>query len=296
MAALRSYGTLAGLRDRQALAASDTSDDARLLRKLRSATADIEAYTNRIFQPLTAAYTFDHEDDTCLNFRNHELLTLTSIVDGFGRTILSAAVILLGNAQSSSTANGPFYGFELDPTVDYLLYQTTPIRAITVTGVWGYHDDYANAFHGSGVTVQDNPLSNSNTMVTTSTNNSTTLDDWGQSVSAAANAGTVSTGHLIKVDSELMHVVSYTDSTHIKVIRAANGTTAASHVQGTTIQVYEPPRDIIDATLRYAGFLAAQDDADYSKTIIDAMGRAVVPAGLPPDILDVLDRHKKVLL
>src|SRR5215470_4452660 len=125
MSALRAYCTLAQLRTRQQLAATDTGDDPRLLAKIRAASAEIERFTGRVFQPILEARTFDYQDSLRLNFRGQDLLTLSSLVDGANMTIAPTAIILKGMTQSGSAANGPFYGLELDPTRAYLLYITT---------------------------------------------------------------------------------------------------------------------------------------------------------------------------
>src|SRR5258708_29010111 len=204
MSNLRSYATLAQLRARNNVAASDTTDDSRMLAKLRSATQEIERVTGRIFQPISEARKFDWADSFTLWFRAQDLLSLTSIVDGQGNTISSSAIIKLGGANDTY---GPYYAVELDPTKAYFLYQTTTTRALTVTGIWGYHDDFANAFHDSAVTVS---ADSGTTTITTSPNGG--ADAWGQFPA-------ISAGHLIQIESEWLHVLYVPDSTHITVSR-----------------------------------------------------------------------------
>src|SRR5579859_3908392 len=194
MSALRAYCTLAQLRTRQQLAATDTSDDPRLLAKIRAASAEIERFTGRVFQPILEARTFDYQDSLSLTFRGQDLLTLTTLVDGAGVTIAPSAIILKGATQSGNTANGPFYGLELDPTKAFLLYITTKTRAISVTGIWGWHDDYPNAWIASTLTVSGS-LDAVSTTIPTSANPTTTADAWGQSPG-------ISAGALVQVDSE----------------------------------------------------------------------------------------------
>lgn len=169
MSVLRSYCTLAQLKTRIKLDYSDTSDDQRLLAKIRAATQAIERYCGgREFMPYVEARTFDWESSLELGFRSFDLLTLTSIVDA-QNTKQTIALIMQGGRYSDATKFGPWYGVEIDPTREYLYYLATPYRAITVNGAWGWHDDYgvsgATAFIDSGDTVVGATI-NSATMIT----------------------------------------------------------------------------------------------------------------------------------
>src|SRR5258707_10472694 len=212
MSGVRCYATLQQLRTRQGLSLTDTADDPRLLAKLRAASQEIERYTSRSFQPIQETRMFDWQDANYLRFRAQEALALSQVVDGQGRTISTTAIIPLGATTSTfGVSYGPFYALEIDPGKgDFLAYLTTKRRAVAVTGTWGWHDDYANAWHGSGLTVQDNPLSAGATAITTSANDSTPPDARGQS----SAVGRISGGHLIQIDTEWIHVLSRIDATH----------------------------------------------------------------------------------
>jgi hypothetical protein len=288
MPALACYATLPFLRRRQGLFETELSDDSKLLAKLRAATREIDNATRRSFQPVQEARAFDWESERYLGFRSFDLLKLTSIVDSLG-TKQTDAIFLLGGTQSAYNAVGPFYGVELDLTKDYFQYLTTKMRAITVNGIWGWHDDYASAWIDSGVTVQSS-LNSSATAITTSENDTNTADAWGRTWPSDANCGTVQIGHLIQIDSEWMQVVDYTDSTHLRVVRGANGTTAASHSTNAVISIYEPPADIQDICAQWAAYLNAQDSTDFGKVTIDAMGNKSIPPSLK-GIKDKLDPY-----
>lgn len=290
MSSLKSYAPLGMLRMRQSFGANTTTEDSKLLAKLRAATQMIDRHTARYFQPEFATHLFDFDTLTRLVFRSQELLSLTSLVDGQGRTINTSAILWRGGHDTST---GPYYGFDLDPTIDYMLYITTPYKCIAVKGAWGWHDNYATAFHASGVTInQSGGIDNAVTTIPTSTNDSTIIDAWGQQWSPKAYYGTVQPGHLIQIDSEWMQVLAAT-TTQLTVLRAANGTTAATHANSTAIQIYEAPRDIQDITTRYASWLYAQDSSDYGQVTLDAFGRRQVPMGLPADISDDLELYTK---
>lgn len=137
---LNSYTTLAAFRDRLGLAATDTGDDARLLARLRAATAQIDRYVGRHFWPLVATRRFDWRNARTLLFRGFDLLELTSITNGDGSTIDPSAILALGGTV------GPIIGVELDANKAFFTYQNTITRAIAVAGIWGWHNDYTNAW------------------------------------------------------------------------------------------------------------------------------------------------------
>ena len=287
---LTCYAPLARLRKRQGIASTDTGDDLYWLDKLRAASSEIDTYTNRSFVPVLETRKFDWADPTRLTFRSQELLSpavgasapfVTSVIDGSGKTIDPTSIILQGAANDSV---GPFYGLDLDPTKAYLLYLTTPIRAISVTGVWGYHTDWANAFHSSGVMVQDSPLTSGATTITTSQNDGTAYDSWGQNWPT----GTVQPGHLLQIDNEWLWAVRQISATQTVVVRGVNGTTAASHPQNTPILIYEPPAAIVEACTMYSAFLIARDSGDFGKSALPQVGGTTTPSAPPADFLSKL--------
>lgn len=289
----KTYANLGQLRMRQGLDATTTADDGKLLAKLRTASAEIDRYTVRDFNPLLEARTFDWEGNAYLSFRAFDLLTLTSLVDGTGNTKAVDALIMQGGKFSNATLTGPWYGVRIDTTKDFLLYNVTPFRSQIVTGVWGFNSDYANAWHTSGVSLGAAVTTTSATTITTTLNDYTIYDSWGQNYPTSATGGTVQPGHLIQIDSEWMTVFRAPTTTSLTVIRGVNGTTAATHTNGTAISIYEVEKDIQDACLRLAAFLYMQDSMDFSRVAIDAFGRTQKAAGVPPDICELLDIYMK---
>ncbi len=293
-----SYCTLPFLRQRQSLDSTDTENDQKLLQKIRAASRDIDMFTSRVFEPIKATHEFDFKSSTKLLFGDYDLLSLTSITDGQLFVIDNDSIILLG----SSSGNPPYYGVELDPGVgSFFTYLTSKKRALSVVGVWGWHDDYTNAWHDSGVTIQGGGITTvGQTALTTSTNNSTITDSWGQTWKAALNAGTVQVGHLVKWGengTEIGRVVAYPSATTLTVQRAVNGTTGQSTVAaGTAIYIYEPPTAIRDICAQWAAYLLAQDDTDFGKIAISATGEKTVPLNMRKVFEDRLEIYRRTLL
>ena len=134
---------------------------------------------------------------------------------------------------------------------------------VTVTGVWGWHDDWSNAWIDSGDTVQDAPLTVSATTLTVT--NADGLDTDGRSPRFQV-------GHLLRVDDEYLHVRAIDTTTNtLTVTRGVNGTTAATHVAGTPISVYRPAADVESLVLRWAGWLYREPDGVEPEPIPSAL-------------------------
>ena len=278
MSNLRSYTTLALVRMRDDIGPLDTDDDARMLDRIREATRFIERETGRIFEPVRAAYKYDWCYGDFLDLRDRTILEITSVVDSTSQTVVSAGLIPIGNSR---TDFGPWQSIELDLTkTPPMSFLSTKRQAITVTGVWGWHDDYANAWHNTNLTVQGGGINSSATSITLSANPDVTRDIYGQ-------VGAISPGALIQFGTgttpEWARVVAAFGGV-ITVTRGVNGSTAASQIAGTAIWVYEPPKAIQAICGRWASFLTAQDDADFGKTVITGFGDKIVPGQLPTDI------------
>jgi hypothetical protein len=284
---LNTYATLSAFRQRQALAASDTGDDDRMLAKLRSATAQIDRFTGRSFIPTVATRRFNWHNARTLLFRGFDLLELTSITNGDGTAIDPTAIITLGGV------NGPLVGVELDVTRAFFVYLTTRTRALAVAGVWGWHDDYGNAWKPSTDSIPGGGITSSATSFTVASVSG--ADGWSLSPRFTP-------GQLLKVDSEYMHVVGANTGTNtLTVVRGANGSTAASHTAGTAISVYVPPTDIAEVTLRWAGWLYKTEDAgDYSGSVAlpgeaNILAPVNVPPAIPSDLLVALVNLRRVV-
>jgi hypothetical protein len=273
---LNTYATLTAFRDRQGLAASDTADDGRMLAKLRAASAQIDRYTGRTFIPVVASRRFDWCSARTLLFRGFDLLELTGVANGDGTTIDPAAVIALGGI------NGPIVGVELDVTKAFFVYLTTKTRALTVSGVWGWHDDYADAWKPSGDAIPGGGITSGATTCTVASVGG--VDGWNLSPRFQP-------GQVLKVDSEYMHLVAANSGTNtLTVVRGANGSTAASHAAAAPISIYAPPADIAEIALRWAGWLYKMEDAgDFGGASAEpAIGGINVPPAIPPDLAQTL--------
>lgn len=246
--------TLYAFRQRLGLAASDTADDARLLAVLQAASAQIERAAGRHFCPRRA--TLEHSigvnsaaDRTEL-LLDDDLLELTALTNGDGSAINLSDVLLLPGVDASSS-------LLLLTGGNSFTYDESPQRAVSVSGIWGWHESWSQAWRASSDTVQNNPLGSSATTLTV-------VDADG--LDSAGETPRFQVGHLIRIESEYLRVIGVnTVSNQLTVRRGVNGTTAVSHAQNTVIDVFQPAPDVAALNLRWAAWLYKEPDARPSE-------------------------------
>lgn len=230
--------TLYALRQYIGLEADDTSEDARLLDALSSASATIERHTGRRFLPRQESilHTMNRQNRSELLLAD-DLLTLQSLTNGDGTAIALEDVVQVSSGVLILTNGATF------------TYVNTVEKAITVTGIWGYHPNGSSAWVDSDDTVQDASLSSSASTITVTD----------------ADAGTsprFQIGQLLRIEDEYLVITGVNTSTNILTVeRGAQGTTATTHANGTAIEIYKVPSDIVQLTLRWALWLYREPDS-----------------------------------
>ncbi len=271
--ALNTYATLHALQTRLDLSSPTAEESARLLAKLRTASAQIDLHTGRRFAPYYAMFNFDYRRALWLTFNGRTLLELIEVINGDGTVIPLDAVTQLGD---------PPYALEVDGETAIFTFIRQRAHAISIRALWGYHPDYANAWRGSGATLTSS-LDASSTTLAASTSGS----------DARGNSPRFQVGQLIKIDSEFLHVIEV-NTNSLKVIRAANGTTAAAHSSGSAVAIYTPPPDVTEITLRWAGWLLQlEDSGDYGGVAGGTMtAQRVAPVYVPNDLIELLGAYR----
>jgi hypothetical protein len=241
--------TLYALRARLGLVASETSDDARLLAALQAAAAQIEHAAGRHFCPRKAALQHSVRYPTEL-LLDDDLLELTGLANSDGTTIPLNNVILLPD-------DAPAGGLLLTNGGSFVWTQT-PTQAITVTGIWGWHDRWASAWRDAADTVQNNPLSSGASTITVAD---------ADGADSTGETPRFQVGHLLKIENEYLRVLAVNTGTNaLTVLRGVNGTTAASHAQNTPIFTYQPPADVAAIALRWASSIYREPDIAAAAT------------------------------
>ena len=128
-----------------------------------------------------------------------------------------------------------WYNLETSPTI-----QRRYPEPLTITGTWGWHEDWSNAFVATSISVA--------AIVSTTV---TTFDV------TATEGALFSPGNMILIDSEYMEITAVATDT-LTVTRGFNGSTAATHLINTPVSILQIPEDIQRLTSRHADLLYAR--------------------------------------
>lgn len=248
---MNEYATLAQIR--AYLTASDTAmataDDDKLFQYLTWASRLIEqpAYAHRKFYPRQETRYYDYQSSARDHWLDDDLLELTTLtVDG--TTISSDDYYLYPHNET------PKYRISMDyGGGEIFTFSSTPQKAISILGIWGYHDDWSNAWVDSQDTVQnETEISASGTSLTVSDADGSDINGLTPRFSA---------GQLLKIESEYLAVTATdTSGNTLTVRRGVNGTTAAAHANGTTINVFKPFAPAVTAVLDLAKWIYEHRD------------------------------------
>lgn len=246
--------TLDQLRTRLGLASTDTADDTRLMNALQAAAAQIERETGRRFCPRQKAIQHNYTSSLEL-LLDDDLLELTSLTNGDGSSInLNDAI--------PAPDESPFSFIRLTGGSAFT-WNTSPLQAITVNGIWGWHDRPAEMWRVTGDTVQNNPLNSSTTSLTV-----TDADG----ADSEGSFPRFQVGQLLKIENEFLRVTAVnTLSNVLTVLRGVNGTTATSHALNTPIYAYQPPAELNALALRWASWLYKEADSAAFEAALDTL-------------------------
>jgi hypothetical protein len=270
---------------------NQTRDDKNLFRICIEASRKFDAHCHgRHFYPIKQTRYYDMPGNVCddsLLILDDDLLEVSSLTTANGTQTISSNDYLL---KTGDTYNFPPYDrIELkgDGVVTAFSYSGSPQQANTVTGLWGYHDDWANAWQDSLDTTEDNPLSASATEITVN-------DADGANIFGLTPRFMIQ--QILRIESEYVFVTGKNVITNkLTVIRGVNGTTAAAHAQNTPIYIYQPMDVITQAMEVLATYIYRRREAVGSSTDrgTAANGVLVMPARLPDDVTDILDIYKR---
>jgi hypothetical protein len=227
---LYTLASLAAFRTYLGLATTEGNNEA-LLQALRAATQYLERSKNRRFAPY-----YDTRHCTPLPYDmaecvlGEDLLELTTLIDGDGTAIPVDETLIL-------------YDGILHLIGRSFTFEDTPHGAIEVSGIWGYHDFWGQAWRVSNDALV-NAVNDTATTFTISDPDGADRDEHRPRFSA---------GQLVRVGNEYV-VILATDSTAntLTVSRGANGSSAVAHSAATTLQVFAPAADIVQDCLRWA--------------------------------------------
>ncbi len=250
-----------------------TGDDAQVLALLENISRAIDQFCNRFF------------------FVKDE----TRYYDGVaGPLVLDGDLIAVTSVKTDDDADGADWETTWNVT-DYELlpYNGFPKHAIAVTP-WGTHGHFnqgqKKAVQVAGRWGYREEIEDSGADI-----------DEGAQYSAADTTLTVTdgtkfaTGQTIRIESEQLHIaaISVNDLT---VERGVNGTTAATHDDGTDIDVYRYPRPLVEACLVQAARMWKRKDSAYTVNVAAAPMASGPFPDTDPDVRALLAPYRRIAL
>lgn len=263
-----------------------TADDTMLRRKAIEASRFVDGYTRRRFYPAYATYQFDHPASSrCTLLLDRDLLSVSSLTTDNGNTTITSNYYfpLAGDSHTHT----PYNQIALNTDTNVWEWSTTQRASNTITGIWGFHNDWSNAW-GLVDTVQDNPLGIAATSLVVA--DADGIDERGLKPRFQV-------GQLIRfgnsVTAEYAHITEIVGET-LTIVRGVNGSTAAEQAESTSIYVYRPQYDIAQATLFLAMHLYRRKDSigSLSDQPIASPTGVILSASIPSEVIKTLDLYR----
>lgn len=279
------YCTLDEAKDE--LKASGTIDDNKLLRYIRQVSRRIDRIMgNRAGRPYFAPYLEDrkfrmdgrHIDsyrNTLLLRGAPPLLSITSVTaDG---TDVSGAVE--GYPQGDPFFHRIRITSSGDPWASYISSDDPPYAV--VTGVWGYHSDYASAWLAVDTLAAQQAAGASSLTVA----NVDGADPYGI-------IPRISAGALLKLNDEFELVTATNTTTNVvSTTREQQGTSAAVHALAAPVAVFQVEDPIKRVTARQAAMMYARIGAFQVETV-DGVGAVSYPQDLLHELAVTLTEYQ----
>lgn len=227
---MNGYARLSHVKADIAGVTGSSADDAAYLRAIDEESVLITAHlrgrhfhsvvSTRYFSPVATTRLWLHADLLAIS-----AIDLDTNSDATYATALTAADYFLW-PYDAAERNQPYRALEINPNSSVATEWPRTARGIRIAGIWGYSQETEIAGE------------------TTATINEA-LDTSETGIDMAAGHD-IEKGEVVLIDTEQMWV---TDSTpqSITVQRAVNGTTAATHLTGTTVYRRRYPRDVEQA-------------------------------------------------
>lgn len=225
LAEYKAYSTARGQ-----TATTDATDDGVIVDLLDAASRHLDDKTGRQFYPSVETRLFDIPLDSEL-LLDADLLAVTTLTNG-DSTVLTTTDYILEPANSY-----PKFGIRLKDVSSYAWAASSANssqQVISVSGVWGYRTKYTQRGWSTGGTLGA-AITDTTTLAFTMT------------------AGhTLSPGQIVKIDSEIYNVSTVVTNTITPICRGDNGSTAATHLNGATVYIWEPQEEARSACLELA--------------------------------------------
>jgi len=169
---------------------------------------------------------------------------------------------------------------EINPNGSYGGFASGTKRGIEIVGVFGYGDGKsATPYYLSNDTVQDGA---GMTLV--------------QTTVTVADGTKFAEGQTIRIQLEQCYITSIAANV-LTIIRAINGTVAATHALATVIYIYEYPMPIVQACL-VTCMRAFKRSSSAFQDIVGSpeTGQQLIYKGIDPDVKSIISQYRRIRL
>lgn len=230
--------TLHDLRRHLNLSATDASEDDDLLQRLQAASQLIESLTQRRFCP----HLLTREVPLGLA-SPREIILPDDLLELRALSIGGAALDLADVRRMPDDRDAPAGVLQIADGALLHIGDSAADR-ISIEGIWGWHDRWTEAWRASGDSVRDAALAADAGAITV--NDATGSDHDGL-------RPRFQVGQLLRIEAEYLRLTDIDSaSNRLTVLRGVQGTAAASHRRGASIETFTAALAIRDLTLRFA--------------------------------------------
>ena len=285
------YTDLAHVRVEIKATAADTSGDAYVLDAIRQVCARIDKVVGYEFAPRLKERLFDAEGcfisaDHRLLLLDEPLLAVTTLVNALDETLTTGDYTL--HTMEARRGTTPYDAVRLtDKDASWSDYDDNngPEEAISITGTWGFHRHYADAWLASGDAVANGGGINASvTSITVSDADGADAEAW---------TPRFSPGQLIQIGTEWLSVEAVNVTTNVLTVRRGQrGSTAAVHAAAAPISIWRADELIQRAAIRWVAFIYARRGV-FEQVSYDGVATVRFPASMPQEVQDILDDYPR---
>lgn len=269
------YATRAEVKVYLGIATTDTDDDALLeaLCERVSRFIDSPSITDQFFYELSDTRYFDYTDPYRIDL-DVPLISATTVMNDDSAVSSSDYRLMPRNTSPKWTID------IIRGSGEHLSYSDTPQDASNIEGLWGYHDDPDNRWAASDDTVQN---------TTQIAADGTTL--------TVSDGDNFQVGQTVKIDDEQLYLSASSGANGFTVDRAENGTTAATHANGTIIYIYRPMAVIREAARELVCQLyKMKDSVPWGRIEMIDIGMIQVQSGVPELAQQMLRQYRRLVI
>lgn len=289
---INTYASLSELRQYWSFEGTEASDlNPKMRDYLSRSSRAIDRYTRQRFFPLKKTKWFDYPESDYIRFGEFflELLGLSGQSGDDGMP-----VDIFWKRCGANWNITPYDTIEVnDTTGSSISYSGTKRRAVKTIALYGYREDYDDpqtAWIATGASIVGTLTSAASAIPTSA---STVTNELGYSPGVQAD-------QLWRLGSGASQEFIWVTDTGLGgssgsqvAIRGINGTTAASHADGTGIFAFDPEPEIKLQTMRVALWMyEVKDNPTTQRHFFPQMGGFELADGWPRDVKDALKRYR----